>query len=124
MSSQGLGPSSRPPKNSAFRHASGLSPKTTGRRRGWNLETSQALRIPALPLSLTLTMPVWVWQCPRQNKKKRRGGLFAICLVAPPPHLSPLASHPLAARLPVPLGFWGATTTVPNPLGQTGLKAA
>lgn len=34
-----------------------------------------------------------------QDSKKRKGGLFAICLIAPPPHLSPLASHPLAACL-------------------------
>lgn len=40
-----------------------------------------------------------------QDSKRKRGGLFVICLVAPPPHLSPLAAaHPLTACL----SLWAA----------------
>lgn len=98
-----------------------FSPKMTGGRRGWNLETSQALRIPALPLSLTLTMPVWALAMP--TGWTARKGREACLLFAWSPLLRTCLLWLLTPLLPpVPLGFWGATTTVPNPLRQTGLK--
>lgn len=75
MGSLGQGPSSRPPKNSdtCIWVCLWFSPKRTGGRRGWNLETSQALRIPALLLSLTLAMPAWFLAMPTGRTARKRG---------------------------------------------------
>lgn len=55
-----------------------------------------------------------------QGSKKRKGGLFAICLVAPPPHLSPLALTPLLPACPS--GLLGRHHYCPQPASPDGSK--
>lgn len=98
-----------------------LSPKMAGRRRGWNLETSQALRISALPLSLTLTMPVWALAMP--TGRTARKGREACLLFAWSPLLRTCLLWLLTPLLPAcPSGLLGRHHYCPQPSSPDGSK--
>lgn len=100
-----------------------FSPKTTGGRRGWNLETSQALRIPALPLSLTLTMPVWALAMP--TGRTARKGREACLLFAWSPLLRTCLLWLLTPLLPAcPSGLLGRHDYCPQPASPDGSKGS
>lgn len=86
-----------------------------GRRRRWNPATSQARRIPALPLSLALALPVWARAMPMGRaagkERERRLGWFAwpgSGSVSPARPPSTVCLHRLLFSLPAcPTGLLG-----------------